>query len=155
MREDDQGRVRGGVSGGVKRMTVLAHGVDLVEVSRVARIRQRHAERFLTRVFTAKERDYALESRRADERLAARFAAKEAVMKALGTGLADGIRWTDIEVTRDDTGRPGIALHARAEAVAHGRGIHQWLLSLSHVRDTAMASAIGLGGGALIDAMRT
>lgn len=126
-------------------MSVIAHGVDLVEVSRVAQIRARHAERFLARVFTAEERDYALASRRADERLAARFAAKEAVMKALGTGLAEGIRWTDVEVTRDNSGRPGIALHGRAATIASARGIDRWLLSLSHVRTIAMASAIALG----------
>lgn len=123
---------------------MIAHGIDLVEISRIAELRVRHPERFLTRVFTEAERAYALDSRRPDERLAARFAAKEAVMKALGTGLADGIRWIDVEVVRDDAGRPGIVLHNRAAAIAEARGISRWLLSLTHTRTTAMASAIGL-----------
>ena len=124
---------------------VVAHGVDLVDVPRIAQIRQRHAERFLTRVFTLQERDYALASRRCDEQLAARFAAKEAVMKALGTGLGDGIRWTGIEVVRDNVGCPGIELRGRALDIARQRGIHRWLLSMSHVQSLAMASVIGLG----------
>ncbi len=123
----------------------IAHGIDLVEVARIAQIRTRHSDRFLTRVFTDAERAYALDTRRADERLAARFAAKEAVMKALGTGLADGIRWTDVEVVRDDAGRPGVALHGRAAEIARARGISGWLLSLSHTREMAMASVIALG----------
>ena len=126
--------------------SVLAHGVDLVEVARIAEIRTRHSDRFLTRVFTDAEREYALDSRRADERLAARFAAKEAVMKALGTGLADGIRWTDVEVTRDNAGRPSIALHARAAEIAANRGISTWLISLSHTREMAIASVIAFAG---------
>ncbi len=122
----------------------IAHGIDLVEVSRIAEIRARHADRFLTRVFTAQERAYALESRNADERLAARFAAKEAVMKALATGLAGGINWTDVEVTRDNAGPPSIALHNRAADIARDRGIHTWLISLTHTKTLAMASVIGL-----------
>jgi len=127
---------------------LIAHGVDLVETARVASLRERHGERFLHRIYTKGERSYALESRRADERLAARFAAKEAVLKALGTGLRQGIAWTDIEVVRGPNGEPEIALRGRAAAIARERGIARWLVSLSHTREHAMASVIGMGARA-------
>ncbi len=123
---------------------MLYHGVDLVEVARIARIRARHEERFLERVFTPAERDYALASRRCDERLAVRFAAKEAVMKALGTGQGEGVRFRDIEVVHDERGVPMLALHGRARIVAHVRRIRSWTLSLSHVREIAIASVIAV-----------
>ncbi len=125
---------------------MLLHGVDLVEVARIAQIRARHGDRFLDRVFTPAEREYALASRRADERLAARFAAKEAVMKALGTGQGAGVRFRDIEVVHDDRGAPALVLHGRAHTVAHERRVRSWTLSLSHVRRVAIASVIATVG---------
>lgn len=124
---------------------VIAHGVDLTEVARIARLLERHPGRFLERCFTEAERAYCLASKRRDEHLAARFAAKEAVFKALGTGWAQGLDWKDAEVTRSPAGVPGIALANRAAAIAAERGITGWLLSLSHTRGLALASALALG----------
>ena len=88
-------------------MHIVGHGIDLVEVSRIAELLERHGERFLERCFTAAERGYSDASvKRREEHLAARFAAKEAVLKALGTGWRDGIAWTDIEVVRRPSGQP-------------------------------------------------
>ena len=102
-----------------------------------------HGDRFRTRCFTPAELEYAgRESRVEAERLAARFAAKEAILKALGTGLRDGLDWTEMEVTRDDLGAPGIALSGRARALAETRGIDHWAISLSHGRNHAIASVI-------------
>jgi holo-[acyl-carrier protein] synthase len=126
-------------------MRPIAHGIDLVPVSRIARMVADHDQRFLDRCFTPAERAYAEPSRRRDEHLAARFAAKEAVMKALGTGLDDGLTWTEIEVVREPSGRPGIALRGRALEIAAALGIHSWLVSLSHTDDHAAASVIALG----------
>ncbi len=129
-------------------MNVVAHGVDVVKVTRIAEMRRDHGEAFLSRCFTAGERGYALSmTRRTDEHLAARFAAKEAVMKALGTGLTQGIGWTEIEVVREPSGQPRLALSGRAAAVAAERGIGAWLISLSHTEDAAIASVIGLTAG--------
>lgn len=126
--------------------TVLGHGVDLAEVARVAEMVERHGERFLDRVFTSAERGFAQRSRRRmAEHLAARFAAKEAVLKAMGTGLRGGIRWTDVEVTRDGEGRPGVRLAGAAARRAQLMGIRRWVLSLSHTSGVAMASAIAIG----------
>jgi holo-[acyl-carrier protein] synthase len=126
-------------------MNAVAHGIDIVDVARIARLVSEHGDRFFERCFTQTERDYANSGgRRRDEHLAARFAAKEAVLKALGTGLREGIAWTDIEVTRAATGEPGIELHGQAAAAATRRGIDRWLISLSHTNGIAMASVIGL-----------
>jgi phosphopantetheine--protein transferase-like protein len=78
-------------------MRILGHGIDLVEIARIQRMLADHGERFLERCFTPAEREYAEPARRREEHLAARFAAKEAVLKAMGTGLDDGLAWTEIE----------------------------------------------------------
>ncbi len=125
---------------------VIAHGIDLVEVERVARLVAAHGARFLERVFTPGEREHGAGSRRHAEHLAVRFAAKEAVLKALGTGLAGGIAWVDVEVTRDAEGRPGVRLHGAAQAAAEARGIGGWHLSLTHSAGLAAASVIATSG---------
>ncbi|MCB9844380.1 MAG: holo-ACP synthase [Phycisphaeraceae bacterium] len=126
-------------------MRALAHGIDAVEVERVERLLSRHGGRFLSRVFTASETAHAQRVRRPAERLAARFAAKEAVMKALGTGWAGGVAFTDIEVTTDDSGRPGLELRGVAAEVARSISVERWLISLTHTRSVAFASVIALG----------
>lgn len=127
-------------------MDTLGHGIDLVAVERIARMLDEHGDRFLSRCYTAREQHYAADSpRRHAERLAARFAAKEAVLKSLGTGWRDGIAWTDIEVVKGPAGQPGIQLHGRAEHIARQLGITRWLISLSHTESHATASAIALG----------
>ncbi len=126
-------------------MRVIGHGIDAIDVERIARSLADHGERFLERVYTPGERTYAESSKRRDEHLAARFAAKEAVMKALGTGWRAGIAWTDIEVVPLASGQPTIHLHGQAANLAAGLGIEEWSLSLTHTRAMAMASAIATG----------
>ena len=127
-------------------MQVLGTGIDLTDVDRIRHMLAEHGERFVSRCFTAAERAYCEQStRRRAEHYAARFAAKEAVLKALGTGLRDGITWTDIEVTRSDTGQPGIELAGRAAMRAARLGIGAWQVSLSHTAGTAAAVVIALG----------
>ncbi|MBX3357652.1 MAG: holo-ACP synthase [Phycisphaeraceae bacterium] len=127
-------------------MAIIGHGIDVVEVSRISRLMAENGEAFLERCFTVAERDYAGASRRRDEHLAARFAAKEAVMKALGTGWTAGIAWTEIEVTRDAAGVPGIRLSGAAGAAAARAGVGAWHVSLSHTDTTAIASVIAETG---------
>ena len=125
-------------------MRSLSHGVDLVEVSRIRDMLDRHADRFLERVFTKDEAAYAADHQRRPEHLAARFAAKEAVLKALGTGWRTGIAWTDVEVVAT-AAAPEVRLHNEAARVAASRGITRWSLSISHAAGLAMASAIATG----------
>lgn len=127
-------------------MAVVAHGVDLVEVARIARLLREHGERFLERVFTPAERAYCDAGRRRDEHYAGRFAAKEAVLKALGTGWRSGIAWTDVEVVLLPSGAPTLRLHGKAAQVAESQRIAAWLVSLSHTADHAVASVIGQTG---------
>ena len=125
---------------------VLVHGVDLAPVDRVEQLVERHGERFLSRVFTAGEQaDVATSRRRRSERLAARFAAKEAVLKALGTGWSGGIAWTDVEVVTDPSGAPRVRLHGKAAERATGLGVVRWAVSLSHAGGMAVASVVGTG----------
>lgn len=126
-------------------MAIIGHGIDAVEVKRIAAMIDRHGERFLARCFTPAERAYADASRRRVEHYAARFAAKEAVLKAIGTGWSRGVAWTDAEVTRDNAGRPGVRLHGVAAGIAREIGIAGWSLSITHTDDLAIASAIGEG----------
>lgn len=126
-------------------MNPVAHGIDIVEVARIARMASEHGERFTGRCFTEGERRYAQASRRRDEHLAARFAAKEAAFKALGTGWRSGIAWTDIEVVSDASGAPTLRVGGGAALVARERGIAGWLVSLSHTGTHAVASVIALG----------
>lgn len=121
-------------------MSVIALGLDLVEVARIRDLLQRHGERFKARTFSDGERAYC--DRNADPAIhyAARFAAKEAVAKALGTGFADGVSWCDIEVLRADNGQPSIGLHGGAAERAAVLGIGRFLLTLTHTKDVAAAS---------------
>ena len=130
-------------------MNVLGHGIDLVEIARIERMLADHAERFVDRCFDPVEAEYAdgAEAVRC-ERLAARFAAKEAVLKALGTGLRSGMEWTDIVMVRDELGAPSIRLGGRVAEVAASKGIEAWQLSLSHAGGFAMASVLALGPAA-------
>ncbi|MEL6497839.1 MAG: holo-ACP synthase [Planctomycetota bacterium] len=128
-------------------MTVpVGLGTDLVEVARIASSIREHGERFLTRCFTDGERVDAIRSGhgRSVERFAARFAVKEAVMKALGTGWAGGVGWTDIEVSLDGSGAPSIALSGRAAEIAKDIGIRSWLCSMTHTQAHASATVIAL-----------
>ncbi len=128
-------------------MLIVAHGVDIVHTARIARIWHDHGERFLKRVYTGPERAYCLDCKDPVIRLSGRFAAKEAVMKVLGTGWRGGIEWTDIETLPDPLGRPLVTLHGGAAKVAAALGVAGVLLSISHSGEYALASAIGLSTG--------
>ncbi|MDG2424401.1 MAG: holo-ACP synthase [Phycisphaerales bacterium] len=124
-------------------MTDLAHGVDLVPVARIEQMLAAHGDRFLSRVFTEGERAYAERTVRGRaERYAARFAAKEAVLKALGTGLSGGITWQDIDVGRSQAGGPLVNVSGVAAKRAGELGLSQWRLSLSHAGGLAIASVV-------------
>lgn len=124
-------------------MPVVAIGVDLVELDRIQGMLARHPDRFLERCFTPGERAYCAESERLrTERLAARFAAKEAAFKAIGTGWAEGVAWTDAEVVHDGAGRPTLRVAGRAAEIARGLGIDRWHLTISHSRGAAIAMVV-------------
>ena len=128
-------------------MPIIGHGIDIVETQRIRRLIDEHGTRFLDRVFTADEQAYcAGNPKRYVERLAVRFAAKEAVLKVLGTGKRGDIAWTDIEVAKLGTGQPTIRLNGYCAKLAAEMRIARWHVSLSHVESHAMASAIGMVG---------
>ncbi len=125
---------------------IVGVGVDIVAVARIQKLLDREKDGFLARAFTATERDYCLKRGRPAESLAARFAAKEAVMKVLGTGWAEGVGFLQVEVVRNDKGNPGLKLTGEAAAVAKKLGIGKLHLSLSHCTDHAVALAVAEGG---------
>ena len=121
---------------------IAATGVDLVSIPRLAKVRGRHGERFLRKVFTEDESSECLKRALPDQGLAGRFAAKEAALKALGTGWAMGIGWKDVEVRKSDGGRPVLALHGQAATAAAALGVKSTHLSLSHDGDYAVAFVV-------------
>ena len=124
-------------------MSAIAHGIDMVDCERLGRSIARHGQRFLERVFTAGELAYCESRKRRIEHLAGRFAAKEAVMKVLGTGWRGKMAWTDIEVVNDPLGKPGVLLSGRCRELANEMGLDRILISITHVASHAIASAIG------------
>lgn len=122
---------------------MLTSGVDLIRISRVERVLQRYGDRFLERVFTPAE---ILYSRRRPAELAARFAAKEAVAKALGVGMRmmapEGIAWQEAEIVGDYRGKPLVRLHGRAAERGKELGLSEWAVSLSHTDDHAIAFVV-------------
>ena len=120
---------------------MLATGIDLIEIERVRRGLERYGARFANRFFTAREQAQC--AGRVDS-LAGRFAVKEAVGKALGTGIGD-VGWKDIEVLSDDRGRPHLTLHNAAEQLAAERGLRDWAISLSHTATHAVGLAVAQG----------
>ena len=130
-------------------MSIVGHGIDIVETGRIRELVERHGAHFLDRVFTKGEQEYAGRNpKRYYEHLAGRFAAKEAVLKVLGTGWRGGIAWTDIEVVKESSGQPRIVLTGECLRIATERGIAHWHVSISHIETHATASAIGLRPGA-------
>lgn len=126
-----------GVPGAAAGLTV---GVDLVEVARIARLTSGPIG--LAGVLTVRELEYCCARKRPDEHIAGRFAAKEAVLKALGTGRSGDVRWTDVEVLNDDAGRPIVHLHGATAARALRFGLLSLAVSISHTADLAMAQAV-------------
>ncbi|MCL6471459.1 MAG: holo-ACP synthase [Firmicutes bacterium] len=118
-------------------------GIDIVEVTRIEQAISRR-KRFAERVFTESERQYCLSKRRPHLHFAVRFAAKEAAVKALGTGMR-GFKWTDFEIRRDKWGRPYLCLSGNAATVAREKGICDIFISLSFSRESAIAQAIAIG----------
>jgi holo-[acyl-carrier protein] synthase len=118
-------------------------GIDMVEVGRIKRALNRWGERFLHRVFTSEERDYCTRKAFPEQSLAARFAAKEAVLKAIGTGLSGGIRWTDVRIVNGKSGRPEVRL---GKNITQRIGNKKILLSISHTKEFAIAQVILLDG---------
>jgi len=121
---------------------IVGSGIDLVEIHRIQETLDRHGARFLNKVYTAAEQAYCLRKRNAAESLAARFAAKEAGAKALGTGMSRGVTWLEIEVVREAGGRPTLRLHGRAAEMARRLNVCRGALSITHSRDFAMASVV-------------
>lgn len=126
-------------------LNVISLGLDLVEVSRVRGLLDKSGDRFKERVFTEEETSYCDSCASPAMHYAARFAAKEAVAKALGSGLADGVVWREIEVCRDAKGAPSIVLHGAAAEKARTMGIHGWKVSLTHTAELAGASVAAVG----------
>ncbi|MBL0920840.1 MAG: holo-ACP synthase [Phycisphaerales bacterium] len=122
---------------------MVAHGVDIVRVDRIARMLEEHGERFLERCFTEQEAAYQADSRRRAEHLAARFAAKEAAFKALGVGWGADASWTEAEVVKRPSGEPALVVRGRLADLARRKGVRAWFLSLSHTEGLAVASVIG------------
>jgi len=121
---------------------IVGTGIDITEVQRIREAIERYGERFLKRVFTEGEIQYCESKANRVERYAARFAAKEAGMKAIGTGWNHGVRWRDIEVARKPGGRPTLMLHGKAAEFAAKLGATNIALSLTHTQEEAMAQVI-------------
>jgi holo-[acyl-carrier protein] synthase len=141
MRMRMRGRA-GGLRAQHEAAVIVGLGVDIAEIDRVAAAIVRHGRPFLDRVFTPAEIAYCERYRNRFERYAGRFAAKEAAMKALGTGWTSGVRWRDIEVTRQPSGRPALVLHGATREHAERLGVRQISISITHSGNTAFAEVI-------------
>jgi holo-[acyl-carrier protein] synthase len=126
-------------------MSILGIGTDIIECLRIAQMIERHGELFIARVYTEYEFEYCSQRKAATQHYAGRWAAKEAVLKAMGTGWARGIRWRDIEVRNDVSGRPSIRLGGGAREVCENLGISEMMISISHCRTHATAFAVAIG----------
>ncbi|MCJ7503561.1 MAG: holo-ACP synthase [Acidobacteriia bacterium] len=121
---------------------IVGMGVDIAETARIAQALRRHGERFSKRLYTAGEIAYCERFKNRAERYAARFAAKEAAFKALGTGWGDGVRWLDVEVTHQPSGKPELLLTGRAQEMARTLGVTRTSVSLSHSGRYVVAQVI-------------
>jgi holo-[acyl-carrier protein] synthase len=121
---------------------IVGTGIDITEVDRIARAIARYGERFLRRVFTEAEIRYCESKKNKAERYAARFAAKEAALKAIGTGWRQGVAWREIEVGREPGGRPTVSFSGKVRQHAERLGARRASLSLTHTESTAMAQVI-------------
>jgi len=121
---------------------IVGTGVDLVEIERIQRSLDRYGQRFLDRIYTPDEQAYCMRKRRSAESLAARFAAKEAGAKALGTGISRGVNWLEIVVGREPGGRPTLHFHGRASQMAQRLGVTHAALSITHTASLAQACVV-------------
>jgi len=125
-------------------MGIVAHGIDLVDCPRIEQMIQRHGERFVNRVFTAAEQTYARANKNETEKLAGRFAAKEAVLKLIGTGWRGKIAWTDIEIINNASGQPEVTIGGEVKRIADELGIEHISVTITHTANFAIASAVAL-----------
>lgn len=125
-------------------MEIIAHGIDLVDFPRIEEMVKRHGGRFVDRIFTAAEQAYADANKNRMEKLAGRFAAKEAVLKLMGTGWRGKIAWTDIEVINNPAGQPQVSLSGEVKKIADKLGIKHISVSITHTANFAIASAVAL-----------
>ena len=125
-------------------MEIVAHGIDLVDCPRIEEMIKRHGERFIRRVFTATEQAYAEANKNEIEKLAGRFAAKEAILKLMGTGWRGKIAWTDIEIINNSTGQPEVTLDGEVKKIADKLGIKHISVSITHTANFAIASAVAM-----------
>jgi holo-[acyl-carrier protein] synthase len=125
-------------------MTILGIGTDITECLRIAQMIERHGELFITRVYTPQEIQYCQSRKQATQHFAGRWAAKEAVLKAVGTGWRRGISWRDVEIRNQLGGKPVVALFGGLRDVAEELGIGQILISISHCRSHATAYALAV-----------
>lgn len=125
-------------------MTKILHGIDLVDCPRIEEMLERHGNHFLDRVFTAAEQQQANEVKNRIEKLSGRFAAKEAVLKLLGTGWRGKIAWTDIEIVNNHLGQPKVTISGEVKRIAEEMKIGEINLSISHTANFVMASAMAL-----------
>jgi holo-[acyl-carrier protein] synthase len=128
-------------------MSILGIGTDIVECLRIAQMIERHGELFIHRVYTAHEIQYCQNRKQATQHYAGRWAAKEAVLKAIGTGWRRGISWRDVEVRNLAGGRPVVIMHGGVRDVAEEMGVGQMLISISHCRSHATAYALAIEEG--------
>lgn len=128
-------------------MRILGIGTDIIECARIGRMVERHGEEFLKRVYTERELGYCQGHRDPVERYAGRWAAKEAILKAIGTGWRNGISWLDVEVYNQSSGLPSAHVSGVAREHAEALGIRQVQISISHCKSHAVAFAIALGTG--------
>lgn len=128
-------------------LNIIGHGIDLIELDNFARLVDEPESDFVVRCFTEAERAAAEDGPDRARRLAGRFAAKEAIAKALGTGFDGNVAPQEIEIRNLPSGRPEVVLHGAAADVAANLGISSWQLSISHADTAAVASAIALGPG--------
>ena len=125
---------------------ILGVGIDLVKVERIEQAINRWGDSFTKRVFTGNELEYCMRQKRPGPHLAARFGVKEAVMKAFGTGHSGGVKWTDVELVRAESGRPSVRLTGRLGELASEIGLEEAFVSVSHDSGFAVAQAVLTGG---------
>ncbi|NIP26072.1 MAG: holo-[acyl-carrier-protein] synthase [Phycisphaerae bacterium] len=125
-------------------MEIIAHGIDLVDCPRIEDMINRHGTRFINRIFTAAEQAYADANKNRVEKFAGRFAAKEAILKLMGTGWRGKIAWTDIEVVNNVAGQPEVTLEGEVKKIADKLGIKHISVSITHTANFAIASAVAL-----------
>lgn len=126
--------------------TIYGIGTDIIECVRIAQMIEKHGEVFLTRVYTSDEIAYCSVRKAANQHYAGRWAAKEAVLKAIGTGWSRGIQWTDVEVVNAVGGKPRIVLAGKALEICRQRSIAEVMISISHCRNYAIAYATAIFG---------